>query len=71
MLKLEHCFNCKDNKFFHDPEKKLNRFKCKNVEARRKNGNYRILNKRAIMWGHFPGWCPLEDYVIFRGNNEI
>ena len=62
MLKIEHCFNCKYNDFFPDPKKRLNRFKCKNNKVIRKNGNYRILNKKIIMWGHFPKWCPLEDY---------
>ena len=62
-MKIHHCLPaCQFNKFFlGDKTNKINRFKCTNPDAKRKNGSFRILNKRIIMRGHFPKWCPLED----------
>jgi hypothetical protein len=37
------------------------RAKCCHPEAKTKEGQPRILNKRLMMLGHFPKWCPLED----------
>jgi len=72
--KLEHCQRCG---YFHyniDTRgfvTKLNRYECHNPAAIRKNGSYRILNRKDVGRGLIPGWCPLEDYMIFRENNSI
>ena len=38
------------------------KFRCHNPEAKRKNGNYRIINYKLARAGKFPKWCPLPDY---------
>ena len=57
---LKECLKCEYNQCSSGP--KTNRFNCMNPEARRKNGNYRIINKELLMLGKFPKWCKLEDY---------
>ena len=62
LMRIHYCIACKWNKFFlGDKTNKINRFRCTNLDSRRKNGSFRILNKGLIMRGHFPGWCKLED----------
>jgi len=58
--KIECCITCRFNKFFHEP--RINRFKCLNDDSKRKNGNYRIINRKIALSDKFPGWCTLEDY---------
>lgn len=68
MQKIEQCIICKWNKFF--VEEKFYRSRCTNPEATRENGNCRIINRKLLMRGRFPGFCPLEDYTIFREANR-
>jgi len=75
-LKIEHCIICLFNKFYpevKDPGNNLlerlffdtpSRFKCINDDAKRKNGNHRIISKDIIEKGKIPGWCPLDDYEV-------
>jgi len=67
-MRIHYCLACKFNKFFLKGllVEKINRFRCTNPDTRRKNGSFRILNKDLIMRGHFPEWCPLEDYKEAR-----
>lgn len=51
-----------------DPRKKLSRFKCYNPKAIRKNGNFRIINRKLAFSGKFPKWCPLENWPEKYGN---
>ena len=60
--KIECCIICRFNKFFH--ESKINRFKCMHEKAKRKNGNYRIINRKIALSDKFPTWCVLEDYPV-------
>jgi hypothetical protein len=44
------------------------RAKCCHPEAKTKEGQPRILNKRLMTLGHFQKWCPLvdaEDYGYY------
>ena len=59
LMRIHYCFNCKDNKYFLNANPI--RMKCCNPEAKTKKGNFRILNKRLVLSGKFPKWCPLED----------
>jgi hypothetical protein len=59
MMKIERCNYCRFFKF--KTGIKLNRFKCYNPDTRRKNKNYRIINKDIAMSGKFPLWCSLAD----------
>ena len=64
VLKFERCNYCIFFRFLA-PEIKgkiVNRFRCYNPKAIRKNGNYRIINRKLAFSGKFPSWCPLEDY---------
>ena len=47
------------------------RFRCHNPKATRKNGNYRIINRKLAFSGKFPSWCPLEDYKEKVEGREI
>lgn len=65
ILQILHCLACKHNR--HNPEVKKTgiifyRFRCYNEDSKRKNGEYRIINKRLVTKGKIPGWCKLEDY---------
>jgi hypothetical protein len=76
MLKIERCNYCRFFKWIPgtrlcDPVEERSRFRCYNPEAVRKNGSFRIINRKLAWAGKFPKWCPLEDYVIFRENNKI
>lgn len=74
MLKMDHCIICLFNKFYPKVDLPGNgrldklffdapsRFKCINDNAKRKNGNFRIISKDIVMDGEIPTWCPLEDY---------
>lgn len=63
LMRIHYCLpGCSYNKFFlGDKTNKINRFRCTHPEAKRKDGSFRILNKKLIMRGHFPKFCPLED----------
>ena len=72
-MRIHYCLACGFNKFFLGI--KINRFRCRNPETRRKNNSYRILNKELIMRGHFPKWCTLEDckskgYIEYEKTNH-
>jgi len=62
ILKINYCsnrceyFNCIHAKY------DIYRYKCFNPLARRKNGNFRILNHEMLLRHKLPDWCPLEDY---------
>ena len=60
LMKIHYCLSCKYNRYFME----INpiRAKCCHPEAKTKKGQPRILNKRLMTLGHFPKWCPLEDY---------
>jgi len=63
--KIEYCQKCDFFSFVRAGVSKNNkyyRYKCKNPESLRKNGNYRIINKAKASKGIIPGWCKLEDY---------
>jgi len=59
-LKIDHCIVCLFNRF--KTGQKIDRFKCINDDAKRKNGSYRIIDKDIVMEGKIPGWCPLDDW---------
>lgn len=65
--KVRYCQECDFFNFVREGGKKDNkyyRYRCKNPESIRKNGNYRIINKRKASKGIIPDWCKLEDYPI-------
>jgi len=66
--KIEQCIVCNWNKFFIEGE--FYRCRCTNPGARRKNGSCRIVNRKLLMRGLFPGWCPLENYKE-KGMEEL
>lgn len=71
MLKIEHCYNCKYYQYTRDKDNmKIKRFNCYNLENKRKNGNYRIINRRLAFSGKIPRWCNLEDYKNNKNNKE-
>jgi len=45
----------------------LYRYRCFNPLARRKNGNFRILNHKMLLRHGLPKWCPLENYKSGSG----
>jgi hypothetical protein len=65
LMRIHYCSSCGFNKYFLKEilvqKNKSIRIRCCNPEAKTKKGTFRILNKRLIMLGHFPKWCPLED----------
>ena len=62
LMRIHYCIACKWNKFFlGDKTNKINRFRCTNLDSRRKNGSFRIINRKLAFSGKFPKWCPLED----------
>lgn len=58
--KIRQCLICNWNKFFI--EGRFYRSRCTNPEAKCKNGSNRIVNKKQLVKGEFPYFCPLEDY---------
>ncbi|MCK5566462.1 MAG: hypothetical protein KAI62_01035 [Actinomycetia bacterium] len=63
ILKIEHCHNCKFYQYHRDEiTMRIKRFKCYNPDNKRKNGNYRIINRRLAFSGKIPKWCRLEDW---------
>ena len=58
-MRIHYCLACKYNRYFM--ETVPIRAKCCHPEAKTKEGQPRILNKRLMTLGHFPKWCPLED----------
>jgi len=63
LMKIHYCFSCKHCNWFLDA--KPIRVKCCHPEAKTKKGQPRILNKKLMLRGHFPKFCPLEDARIF------
>lgn len=62
IIKIERGNYCNFFKFKSETKDKISRFKCYNPQAVRKNGNYRIINRKLAYSGKFPNWCPLENY---------
>ena len=62
IMKIGICNSCKFYRFEWPDVKQVSRFRCTNPESKRKNGNYRIINRDIAMGGKFPKWCDLEDY---------
>lgn len=62
ILKIEDCMKCGYFNFVHGINGKVARFKCYNPDTIRKNGNYRIINRKLALWGKSPIWCGLENY---------
>ena len=60
IMRIHYCIACKYNRYFM--ETAPIRAKCCHPKAKTKKGNYRILNKRLMTLGHFPKWCPLENW---------
>ena len=66
IIKYERCNYCSFFKYLTTEIKGeiITIFKCYNPKAIRKNGNYRIINRKLAYSGKFPPWCPLEDFYF-------